>query len=237
MPERGNRPETLFRALTEAAAPDWLAYTQHPFVAGLADGSLPIAAFRHYLIQDYIFLINFARAYALGVYKAETVEEMRYCQSSVQGILEQELSLHIGYCRDWGLEEADVLASEEDPANLAYTRYVLDRGLAGDFLELLVALAPCVVGYAEIARRLADSAATRRDGNPYLPWIEAYAGAEYGELADSACLLLQAAAERRLGSQPQESARFPRLASVFRQATRLEVGFWQMGLEAAGRAG
>lgn len=223
----------LFGALRLEAGAVWQAYSHHDFVRGLADGSLPEAAFRHYLVQDYIFLIHFSRAYALGVYKAETVEEMRHCQEAVSAILDGELSLHIDYCREWGLEEAQILASEEDPANLAYTRYVLERGLSGDFLDLLVALAPCAVGYAEIGRRLLEDPATRREGNPYWRWIEAYGGEEYQELGLSAVTLLQSAAERRFGSAPESSARFPQLAKTFRQATQLEVGFWQMGLDAA----
>ena len=55
----------LFRRLREACAGDWAAYTWHPFVQGLSDGTLPLAAFRRYLIQDYLFLIHFARAKAL----------------------------------------------------------------------------------------------------------------------------------------------------------------------------
>ncbi|GAB5470205.1 MAG: TenA family protein [Rhodospirillales bacterium] len=227
----------LFAALRGAAGRDWHDYTHHAFVAGLADGSLPLAAFKQYLVQDYIFLINFARAYALGVYKAETVEEMRHCQGAVTGILERELTLHISYCSDWGLDEAHILASEEDPANLSYTRYVLDRGLAGDYLELLIALAPCAIGYAEIATRLNEDPATKREGNPYLPWIEAYSGADYLALATEAASGLEAAAARRLGLGVPQSQRFDYLAAVFRQATRLEVGFWQMGLDAAGTAG
>jgi thiaminase (transcriptional activator TenA) len=52
-----------------AASAEWRAYTEHPFTNGLADGSLAEAAFRHYLVQDYLFLIEFARAYALCVAK------------------------------------------------------------------------------------------------------------------------------------------------------------------------
>ena len=60
----------FFERLKTAASAEWRAYTEHPFTEGLADGSLPEAAFRHYLVQDYLFLIEFARAYALAVYKS-----------------------------------------------------------------------------------------------------------------------------------------------------------------------
>jgi thiaminase len=60
----------FFERLKTAASTEWRAYTEHPFTNGLADGSLAEAAFRHYLVQDYLFLIEFARAYALSVYMA-----------------------------------------------------------------------------------------------------------------------------------------------------------------------
>ena len=63
---------SFFERLKTAASAEWRAYTEHPFTEGLADGSLPEAAFRHYLVQDYLFLIEFARAYALSVYKSPT---------------------------------------------------------------------------------------------------------------------------------------------------------------------
>jgi thiaminase/transcriptional activator TenA len=62
---------------------------------------------------------------------------------------------------------------------LAYTRYVLDAGMRGDLLALKVALAPCVIGYAEIATRLASQPGAHVATNPYRAWIAEYAGAPY----------------------------------------------------------
>ena len=69
------RQETMsfFERLKAEASAEWHAYTQHPFTSGMADGSLPEAAFRHYLVQDYLFLIEFARAHALSVYKSPSL--------------------------------------------------------------------------------------------------------------------------------------------------------------------
>src|SRR5438270_2589717 len=173
----------LFRRLIAAAEADWPAHTRHEFVRRLASGDLPEAAFRRYLVQDYLFLLHFARAWGLAVYKSETLDEMRRAQSLVAATLEVEIGLHVEYCRGWGLSEAAMAAEPEASETLAYTRFVLDRGLAGDRLDLEVALSPCVIGYAEIAaERLADPA-TRRDGNPYREWVEMYAGADYQALA------------------------------------------------------
>ena len=219
----------FFAALRAAAAEDWRSYVEHPFVQGLGDGTLPEAAFRHYLVQDYLFLIQFARAYGLAAYKADTLAEIRAASDGLKAIVEVEMDLHRAYCADWGLDEAALDAVEADGATLAYTAYVLERGLAGDLLDLRTALAPCVIGYGEIGARLAADPATRADGNPYAPWIEMYAGADYQAFMQAEIEALNALAARRGGS-----ARFARLSATFRTATRLEAGFWQAGLDAAG---
>jgi thiaminase/transcriptional activator TenA len=68
---------SFFERLKTGASAEWRAYTEHPFTNGLADGSLAEAAFRHYLVQDYLFLTEFARAYALYVYKSPKLADMR----------------------------------------------------------------------------------------------------------------------------------------------------------------
>jgi len=68
---------SFFERLKTEASAEWGASTEHPFTDGLADGSLAEAAFRHYLAQDYLFLIEFARAYALSVYKSPKLADMR----------------------------------------------------------------------------------------------------------------------------------------------------------------
>ena len=223
---------SLFGRLADAAGTAWHAYTRHEFVLRLAAGDLPQACFRRYLVQDYLFLIHFARAWGLAVYKSEALDEMRRAQRLLAATLDVEIGLHISYCRGWGLNEAAMRAAPEMPQTVAYTRFVLDRGMAGDRLDLEVALAPCIVGYAEIAReRLADPL-TRRDGNPYREWLDMYAGAEYQDLAGEAMAALDEGFARRGGE-----GRFAMLAADFTMAARLEADFWQMGLDAAGSSG
>jgi thiaminase (transcriptional activator TenA) len=217
----------LFPRLAGAAGEVWRAYTRHPFVLQLASGNLPEACFRHYLVQDYLFLIHFARAWGLAVYKSDGIDEMRRAQRLVAATLDVEIGLHIEYCRGWGLSEASMASEPEAPATIAYTRFVLDRGLAGDRLDLEVALAPCIIGYAEIAAERVDDAATRLAGNRYRAWLEMYAGPEYQDLAREAAAALDEQFARRGGE-----GRFPSLAAAFATAARLEADFWQMGLEA-----
>jgi thiaminase (transcriptional activator TenA) len=110
---------------------------------------------------------------------------------------------------------------------IAYTRFVLDRGLAGDRLDLETTLAPCIIGYAVIAAERTADPATRLDGNRYRDWLEMYAGSEYQDLAREAEAALSEQFARRGGE-----GRFPSLATSFGTATRLEADFWQMGLDA-----
>ncbi|HEX5321699.1 MAG TPA: TenA family protein [Stellaceae bacterium] len=219
---------SLFARLVAAAGPGWTRYTRHDFVLALARGDLPEAAFRRYLVQDYLFLLHFARSWGLAIYKSDTIAEMRRAQALVAATLDVEIGLHIEYCRGWGLDEATMAAEPEALETVAYTRFVIDRGLAGDRLDLETALAPCVVGYAEIAReRLADPA-TVLDGNRYREWLEMYASAEYQALAAEAAGALDEQFARRGGE-----GRFPSLAASFATASRLEADFWRMGLNAA----
>jgi thiaminase/transcriptional activator TenA len=215
----------LFGRLRERIAPDWDAYVRHSFVRGLADGTLPHACFRHYLIQDYLFLGHFARAYGLASFKAETLDDIRAAASGLNAIVDREMQLHLDYCAGWGLAPGEVEAAAEEPATIAYTRFVLERGVAGDLLDLWVALAPCVIGYGEIGSALAQDPETVLDDNPYRAWIESYAGAEYQAVAQAHGERMEQLMARRGGP-----SRLPALIETFRTATRLETAFWNMGL-------
>lgn len=217
---------STFPALRAAAGNDWPAYTEHAFVRGLADGSLPRAAFLHYVTQDYLFLVHFSRAWALGVTKADTVAEMRHCAATVNALINDETALHVELCAREGISEADLFAAEERAENIAYTRYVLDAGHSGDFLDLLAALMPCVLGYGEIGARLLAAGG----GGTYGEWIAAYGGDPYQQVCRDAGALFDAAVARRLGPEPETSPRWDALCKRFTTATRLEVGFWDMGL-------
>jgi thiaminase/transcriptional activator TenA len=216
----------IFDRLKAAAADDWASYVGHEFVRQLGDGTLPEAAFRMYLVQDYLFLIQFARAYALATYKSRTLADMKAAQAGLASILD-EMELHVRLCGRWGLSPADIEAAPEHQATVAYTRFVLDCGAAGDLLDLHVTLAPCVIGYAEIGRKLAPNGADALGAHPYREWIGEYAGDAYQEVASKARRHLDDLAARAMTEQ-----RFVELAALFGKASRLEADFWQMGLAA-----
>src|SRR6185436_12478355 len=203
----------IFSRLKTAAADDWASYVDHDFVRQLGDGTLPEAAFRMYLVQDYLFLIQFARAYALATYKTRALADMRVAQAGLSAILD-EMDLHVRLCGRWGLSPAEVEAAPEHQATVAYTRFVLDWGAAGDLLDLHVALAPCVIGYAEIGRNLAPNGVEALCYHPYRDWIGEYAGARYQDVAASARRHLEDLAARSMTER-----RFGELAALFGKAS------------------
>ncbi|MFC3630967.1 thiaminase II [Paracoccus angustae] len=207
-----------------AGAPDWDAYVRTPFLRSLADGSLPRHAFLTYLAQDYVFLIHFARAWSLAVAKAGSLPEMRACSATVHALLETETRLHLDLCARAGITEAELTATVEAPQNLAYTRYVLEAGYSGDFLDLLAALAPCVLGYGEIGARLLSEG----HDPAYAEWIETYGGTDYQALCHGTAALIDGAVASRLGPQAPALPRWHQLQDRFSTATRLEAAFWTL---------
>ncbi|MFC0336380.1 thiaminase (transcriptional activator TenA) [Kushneria avicenniae] len=217
-----------FDTLKNACSDQWQAYIQHPFVAGISEATLPTPAFQHYLQQDYLFLIHFARAWGLAVYKSRDMNELRHSLDNLKTIVDTEMGLHVAYCREWGIDEASLHDLPEAQETLAYTRFVLDCGHRGDLLDLHVALAPCLIGYAEVAEWIATRSQTVTVDNPYQAWIDMYRDEDYLEAVRRERLWLD---ERLAEVSP---ARFAQLTTTFRDATRLEAAFWQMGLDAAG---
>ena len=217
----------IFDRLKTACAAEWRAYTDHAFVRALGDGTLPEISFREYLGQDYLFLIHFARAYGLAAFKAGDIDDIRLAAQGLDAMINVEMGLHVKFCAGWGLTEAGMAALPEADATLAYTRFVLERGMAGDLLDLHVALAPCIIGYAEIGASLAERCGPALADNPYREWIELYASSEYREVADDEAAYLDRLMAKRGGP-----GRLDGLIETFRQATRLEAAFWQMGLDA-----
>jgi len=212
--------------LTQRCQADWETYSQHAFVRQLGAASLPAEAFRHYLKQDYLFLLHFSRAWGLAVYKSRTMAELRQGLAALKAIVDIELDLHVQYCRQWGVSEADLATLPESRATTTYTRYVLDVGMQGDLLDLHIALAPCLLGYADIAAWLITQPFTvRGSDNPYEAWIAMYASDDFQAAA-------QAEREWLNLQLPQVSAaRYDQLAQIFSQAAQLEADFWQMGLD------
>lgn len=214
----------LFDTLLSRSADHWQAFTQHDFVRQLGSGQLQRASFEHYLKQDYVFLKHFARAHGLAAFKSSTLQELQHAKGSLVAIVDIEMDLHVQYCKRWGITQTALEQVEESTANMAYTRFVMERGLAGELLDLNVALAPCIVGYAHIATWLSQQAFTVLDGNAYCDWMDMYLSEQYQQVAKSHIDMINR------GARDLSTERVADLSKTFAAATRLESDFWHMGL-------
>ena len=102
-----------------AATPTWHKTLTHPFVVGLGNGSLPLEKFQFYMCQDYIFLIHFSRAWALAVYKSNSVSDMQWATEILHSTLNTEMNLHVLFSERFGVSQAQLENSSEAQANLA----------------------------------------------------------------------------------------------------------------------
>jgi thiaminase/transcriptional activator TenA len=208
-------------ALRAAAADVWEAQHEHAFVRGIGDGTLPVERFAHYVRQDYLFLVEYARALALGAARARDLATMRRFADLAQATLGEEMELHRGFAREFAISEAELDAEPPAPTTQAYTDFLVRTAALGDLGELAAALLPCMWGYAEVGQRLAATGASPDER--YARWIATYASEEFDELAAWCRGLVD-----RLAAAADEEGR-ARMERAFLICSRYELQFWEMG--------
>ena len=181
---------------------------QHPFVRGLADGTLPPERYAKFIAQDAFFLDVFARAYAAGVFRAPDHEGRRVWHELQSGVFE-ELKLHAAASKEMGIDLTQVMPLQ---ATRAYTDFLLGNAFGGTLGELVAAMAPCMRLYYYLGSCLA---AEGRPTHQYASWIETYASPEFAELV-----------ERIEGLMDRYGQGTDRERDRYRQAMRLEYGFF-----------
>lgn len=221
--------------LRAAAAATWEAQHAHPFVRGIGDGTLPLDRFRHFVRQDYLYLVDYGRLLALACARAPELATMRRFAELTQAILVTEMDLHRAFAAEWGIAADELEAEPATPTTRAYADFLLRTAALGDFAELVAALLPCMWGYAEVGARLAAAqpagdAAGAADApaadpaaapaNPYARWIATYADPEFQALAEWCRGLTD-----ELGAAAAPAAR-ARLHAAFAESSRHELAFW-----------
>ena len=219
----------IFDRLRSECTADWSSYVDHAFVRKLGDATLPEAAFRTYLVQDYLFLIQFARAYALAVYKSRTLADMRAAHAGVAAILDVEMDLHVRLCGRWGLTPAAARSRTGTAGDGRVYALRARLRLSGDLLDLHVALTPCVIGYAEIARTLVANIKQPLTNHPYREWIGEYAGDAYQQVAQKRARAADAA-----GGEIDDRRALSRTLRHLRKGVAARSGFLADG---AGQSG
>ena len=218
----------IFNLLKEKNLKNWLLYTKHDFVNLLSSDSLEEKHFLNYLIQDYLFLIQFSKAWSLAVLKSDTLEEMKIAANTVNDLINFEMELHIKLCGSYNISKNDLESANEENENIAYTRYVLELGYSGDFLYLLSALVPCVLGYGEIGM---NGKNLKIKTSMYQKWIDTYSSDEYQDVCKNVANLIDQAFLLRLGSDYVNTYKWNKVNKIFNKATLLEIDFWNMALK------
>ncbi|CDR87370.1 related to THI21-Hydroxymethylpyrimidine phosphate kinase, involved in the last steps in thiamine biosynthesis [Sporisorium scitamineum] len=223
-------PFALNQSLISNSMEEWTAFVQHPFVLGLADGSLPREGFEWFMKQDYLFLRHYARIWAQAAASPDnTFEEVTTLAEMAQAMAE-EAKLHLRLCQESFGVSANELKHEtmESAATLAYTRFVLDTARWSDSLDLLVAVSPCMVGYAQVGLWLAQHRKPDIDKD-YAAWIAAYSSDEFQSVVQRAMRLVEAKATRDAPSPH----RLRQLQRTWNAACRLEAGMWDEAVDAS----
>ena len=202
------------------------AILEHPFITGIGDGSLPVDRFKYYVIQDYVYLIDYSRALAIASARAIDLQDMSWFAGLLDETLNQEMALHRSYCQDFGIGSEELEATEPAPTTMSYTNFLLKTAYQGSFGELVASLLPCQWGYWEIGDHLL------KRGLPtsaplYAQWIKMYTSEEFTELAHQI---------REMANRIGDDAGFAEQAAMrqaYTDSVRLEHRFWDMayGLE------
>lgn len=190
----------------------------------LADGTLPEAAFIHFLRQDFLYLTHYARLTALAAYKCEQIEDIAGNAEIILSI-HTELEMHIRYCGNFGISRSDLINGTESVACTVYTRYIESIGNSRDWLSLQVALTACLVGYGEVGKRLYSDEKTDRTSK-YWPWVLNYVSDEYA----SAVVKGRALLEKHI--YEESPSKVLQLIEIFRRVTEYESLFWSDALKA-----
>lgn len=194
---------------------------EHSFVRGIGDGSLPLDAFRFYMCQDYVFLVDYCRVLAMAVAKAGDLETMGRFAGLLHETLSTEMDLHRGFAAKFGITAEELENTQAAPGTRAYTQHLLSAAYAGDLTDITTAILPCMWDYSDIGQALAGQGAPSPQPL-YEEWIQMYASPEFGALASWLRGVLD-----QLGGD-QTPTRQARLSQLFADSCRYEYLFWDM---------
>lgn len=164
------------KELKSKAIKVWEDGYNHPFVQEIGKGTLDKQKFQFYLLQDYQYLLQYAKVFALAAVKAEDEDMMIRLTGIQHSILSEEMNIHRQYMSQFGVSREQILSVKPSLFNRTYTANMLAVGQTGDLAEILATVFPCAWTYCDYAKRLKKEYAPQLEGNFYKSWIESYAG-------------------------------------------------------------
>lgn len=210
--------EVLFKKVEEV----WDKYLQHPFVKAIGEGTLDKEKFKNYLIQDYLYLKDYGKVFALGIVKSKSMKEMKFYHNAISGIVNDESAVHIEYLNDFGFSPEETEKQKCNLTTASYTNFMLGIALKGNCKEIAMATMPCTWSYYYIGKYLYDTYRDNLNNNFYSPWIKEYSSEsfrlcveEWRRYIDDIC--------KDLSSDEEEE-----LIDIFIKASLYELEFWNM---------
>lgn len=211
--------------LLDAAHDIWEGYHTHPFVRGIADGSLAAEKFCFYLLQDYLYLFDYARVFAMGVVKAREPNVMRAFARYVHQILDGEMDIHRSYMERLNISREKAEHAQASIDNLSYTAYMRAVAQEEGVAEIAVAILSCAVSYEHIAQRIVRENPAAASHPFYGEWVSGYASEQYATENHALSALVD-----RL-TEDYSERQLVRLEEIFVNCSRYEALFWDMAWE------
>ena len=189
-----------------------------PFVKELEQGSLDRQIFQHYMIQDGIYLGEFARVLAVISAKAPTPDMQLEFANSVREAIVVERGLHENFFADFGIKAKDALATEPSPTCLNYTNFLIATAYQHSFAVTVATVLPCFWIYLEVGKHIYQQANTQ--ANPYQKWIDTYIDVGFEA---SVNYVIRVADE---SAQKASVRELELMNKVFSRASQFEWMFW-----------
>jgi thiaminase/transcriptional activator TenA len=213
--------KTIDRLLS-ASHSVWETYHQHPFIQGLQDGSLKREKFRHYILQDYLYLTEYAKVFAIGITKARSLPVMRLFSSYIQAIVDSEMATHSGYIGKLNIDCEELAQTPTALSNRSYTAYMQQMAYEGGEAEALTAILSCAYSYEAIGHSIVQNNPNAVTHPFYGDWVQYYSGEKYHQenlrLLDMLEDLTKDYTEQQLCH----------LEDIFVTCSRYESAFWDM---------
>ena len=166
-------------SLVQEDLPVWQQCLDTEFLRKMEDGTLDEACFKGYIVEDSLYLREYAKVFAWGMTKARTMETLRNYYSLLGFVQESEDVTRLHYLEQFGLSEADLQALPLRPENRAYVDCMINAAKNGEGeAECIMACLPCMLSYGWIFQKMLDRSPAVRD-TLYGPLVQDYAGPGY----------------------------------------------------------
>lgn len=207
--------------LLDGAKDIWMAYSEHPFVLGIRNGTLDKEKFRYYIIQDYLYLEDYAKTFAVGVAKAKSLETANLFAKYIS-VMNGEMDVHNGYLAKLGVTQDEIDSTPRSLDNLSYTSYMLRVAYEEGETEILCAILSCAYSYEIIAKNIVKNNPDSINDDFYGDWIRGYISDGY---AKENIILLN---EINRLSENYTEKQIQHLVDIFVACSRYELAFWEM---------